>query len=260
METLYSVGGKELTMKTVQECLQELDLEKLMDSYLAIPYIRREMTEMMRKDSTLTGKEIWNLFREKIREYIGYMRTAPVETSEDPAILYVYEVLEGDVRDKYWHGLVYLSELKDKGVEAEDYSYTLCTHKQVAGFLVADTKLTQENLLALMTDVLYEASFSGYTEEDVAKKIRDFEEACKEAEADEEGAAEAEEAEEAEEAAEDEFCEADYVKPEPEPRSEEEIRLADAYRKTREEYSAFLRKKALRNVISTLEKIKTNKI
>ncbi len=236
-------------MKTVQECLQELDIEELTDSYLAIPYIRREMTELMRKESTMTCKEVWSLFRNKIREYIGYMRTTSVETSEDPAILYVYEVLEGDVRDKYWHGLAYLSELKEKGVEAEDYSYTLCTHKQVAGFLVADTKLTQENLLTLMTDVLYEASFNGYTEEEVAKEIRDFEEACKEAETYGEGTGE-----------EAEFCEADHVKPEPEPRSEEEIRLADAYRKTREEYSAFLRKKALWNVISALEKIKTNKI
>ncbi len=250
MKTLYSVGGKELTMKTVQECLQELDIEELTDSYLAIPYIRREMTELMRKENTLTGKKIRNLFRNKIREYIGYMRTTPVEISEDPAILYVYEVLEGDTRDKYWHGLVYLSELKDKGVEAEDYSYTLCTHQQVAGFLVADTKLTQENLLALMTDVLYEASFSGYTEEDVAKEIRDFEEACKEVEADGKGAGEV---------AEDEFCEADHVKPEQE-RSEEELRLADAYSNARGEYSAFLRKKALRNVISALEKIKYNKI
>ncbi len=237
-------------MKTVQEYLQALDIEELTDSYLAIPYIRREMTELLRKESTLTGKRIWNLFREKIREYIGYMRTTPVETSEDPAILYVYEVLEGDVRDKYWHGLVYLSELNDKGVEAEDYSYTLCTHKQVAGFLVADTKLTQENLLALMTDVLYEASFSGYTEEDVAKEIRDFEEACNEVEAGGEGIAE-----EAEE-----ICEADYIKQESDLRSEEEIRLAKAYSNAREEYSAFLRKKALRNVIFKIEKIKYNKI
>ena len=105
---------------------------------------------------------------------------------------------------------------------------------------MADTKLTQENLLNLMTDVLYEASFSGYTEEDVAKEFREFEEACKEAETDGEGAAE------------EEFCEAAYVKPEPEMRSEEEIRLADAYSNARGEYSAFLRKKALRDVMDSL--------
>lgn len=239
-------------MKTVQECLQELDIEELTDSYLAIPYIRREMTELMRKESTMTCEKVWSLFRNKIREYIGYMRSTPVETSENPAILYVYEVLEGDVRDKYWHGLAYLSELQDKGVEAEDYSYTLCTHKQVAGFLVADTKLTQENLLTLMTDVLYEASFNGYTEEDVAKEIRDFEEACKKVETDGEGAVE--------EAAEEELCEADYIKQESDLRSEEEIRLAKAYSNAREDYSTFLRKKALRNVIFKIEKIKTNKI
>ncbi len=229
-------------MKSVQECLQELDIEELTDSYLAIPYIRREMAELMRKERTMTCKKVWNVFRNRIREYIGYMRTTPVETSEDPAILYVYEVLEGDIRDKYWHGLVYFSELKEKGVEAEDYSYTLCSFKQIAGFMVADTKLTQDNLLTLMTDVLYEASFCGYTEEERKKEIRDFEEACNEVEADGEGTDEEN----------DEFCKTDYAKPEPETRSEEEIRVADAYRKTREEYSAFLRKKALRNVMDSL--------
>lgn len=229
-------------MKTVQECLQELDIEELTDSYLAIPCIRRELTELMRKERTMICKKAWDVFRNRIREYIGYMRTTPVETSEDPAILYVYEVLEGDIRNKYWHGLVYLSELKEKGVEAEDYSYTLCSFKQIAGFMVADTKLTQDNLLTLMTDVLYEATFSGYTEEDKEKEIREFEEACNEVEADGEGADEED----------DEFCKTVSLKPEPETRSEEEIRLADAYRKAREEYSDFLRKKALRDVIDSL--------
>lgn len=229
-------------MKTVQECLRELDIEKLVDSYLAIPFIRSEMAESMIKKETETGRKLYTLFLNVIRHYIECIRSISVEPAEDPAILYVYEVLAGDIRDKYWHGLVHYSELKEKGVEAEDYSYTLCSFKQIAGFMVADTKLTQDNLLALMTDVLYEASFCGYTEEERKKEIRDFEEACNEVEADGEGADEEN----------DEFCKTDYAKPEPETRSEEEIRVADAYRKTREEYSAFLRKKALRDVMDSL--------
>lgn len=229
-------------MKTVQECLWEMDIEKLVDSYLAIPFISKEMNESMKKNDTETGRKIRTVFLNIIRHIIEFIRNTSAEPAEDPAILYMYEVLEGDIRDKYWHGLVYLSELKEKGVEAEDYSYTLCSFKQIACFMVADTKLTQDNLLTLMTDVLYEATFSGYTEEDKEKEIREFEEACNEVEADGEGASEED----------DEFCKTVSVKPEPETRSEEEIRLADAYRKAREEYSDFLRKKALRDVIDSL--------
>lgn len=217
-------------MKTVQECLREFDMEELLNAYLAIPFIRNEMTEVMKKKDAVTGKEIWNLFRDRIRKYIEYMRNTPIEQSQEKAVLYVYEVLEGSIRDRFWHGLVYISELKDKGIDVEDYSYTLCPHRQVAGFLVADTKLTQDNLLLLMTDVLYESSFYGYTEEELEKEVQ---------------MTETEEYEDA-------SLDTDFIRCEKEQKSKEELRLKDAYSKAREEYSTFLRKKALQEVIKSL--------
>ena len=218
-------------MKTVQECLREFDMDELLNAYLAIPFIRNEMTEVMKKKDAVTGKEIWSLFRDRIRKYIEYMRNTPIEQSQEKAVLYVYEVLEGSIRDRFWHGLVYISELKDKGIDAEDYSYTLCPHRQVAGFYVADTKLTQDNLLLLMTDVLYESSFYGYTEEELEKEAR---------------MTETEEYEDA-------SLDTDFIRCEKEQKSEEELRLRDAYSKAREEYSSFLRKKALLEVIKSLD-------
>lgn len=217
-------------MKTVQECLREFDMEELLNAYLAIPFIRNEMTEVMKKKDAVTGKEIWNLFRDRIRKYIEYMRNTPIEQSQEKAVLYVYEVLEGSIRDRFWHGLVYISELKDKGIDAEDYSYTLCPHRQVAGFLVADTKLTQDNLLLLMTDVLYECSFYGYTEEELEKEVQ---------------VTETEEYEDA-------SLDTDFIRCEKEQKPKEELRLKDAYSKAREEYSTYLRKKALLGVIDSL--------
>ncbi len=217
-------------MKTVQECLREIDIEKLLDSYLSIPFIRDEMIEVMKKKDSVTGKEIWDLFRDRIRKYIESMRNTAVEPSEELSVLYVYEVLEGSIRERFWHGLVPISELKEKGVEAEDYSYTLCPHKQVAGFLVADTELTRDNILGLMTDVLYEASFYGYTDEEIEEEIQNTEA----------------------EDFEDDSCDADFIRFEKEQTSKEELRLKDAYNAAREEYSAFLRRKALREVIKSL--------
>lgn len=217
-------------MKTVQECLREFDMEELLNAYLAIPFIRNEMTEVMKKKDAVTGKEIWNLFRDRIRKYISYMRSTTVEPSEELSVLYVYEVPEGSLWGRFSHGLVHISELKDKGIDAEDYSYTLCPHRQVAGFYVADTKLTQDNLLLLMTDVLYESSFYGYTEEELEKEAR---------------MTETEEYEDA-------SLDTDFIRCEKEQKSEEELRLKDAYSKAREEYSSFLRKKALLEVIKSL--------
>ena len=218
-------------MKTVQECLREFDMEELLNAYLAIPFIRNEMTEVMKKKDAGTGKEIWNIFRDRIRKYIEYMRNTTVEPSEELSVLYVYEVPEGSLWGRFSHGLVHISELKEKGTDAEDYSYTLCTHKQVAGFLVADTKLTRDNLLGLMKEVLYEASFYGYTEEEIEEEIQNIET----------------------EEFEDDSFEAAFMNYKSKPKSEDEMRLEKACNKAREEYSVFLRKKALLEVIESLQ-------
>ena len=217
-------------MKTVQECLREIDTDELINAYLAIPFIRNEMIEVMKKRDTMMGIEIWNLFREKIRSYIDYMRNTPIEPLEESSLLYIYEVPEGSLWGRFSHGLVHIAELKEKGTDAEDYAYTLCTHKQVAGFLVADTELTHDNMLGLMTDVLYEASFYGYTEEEIEEERQNVET----------------------EEFEDVNCDAKIIRLNKEEKSEEEIKLIDAYSKAREEYSSFLRKKALQEVIKSL--------
>ena len=217
-------------MKTVQECLREFDMEELLNAYLAIPFIRNEMTEVMKKKDAGTGKEIWNIFRDRIRKYIEYMRNTTVEPSEELSVLYVYEVPEGSLWGRFSHGLVHISELKEKGTEAEDYSYTLCPHRQVAGFLVADTKLTHDNMLGLMKDVLYEASFYGYKEEEIQEEINTTEN----------------------EEYEDGYCNTDFIRLNKEEKSEEEIKLRDICCNAIEEYSSFLRKKALQEVIESL--------
>ena len=84
-----------------------------------------------------------------IREYIEYMRNVPVEQPEEQGLLYVYQTLPGLIRDDYWHDLVIIPELREKGMDAEDYSYILCSRGEIAGFMVADTKLTQEDDIPL---------------------------------------------------------------------------------------------------------------
>ena len=223
-------------MKTVQECLKELDIEELIDEYLDRDYIRREMIKVMKKKD-MTTKELICRYREAIREYIEYMRNVPVEQPEEQGLLYMYQTLPGLIRDDYWHDLVIIPELREKGVDAEDYSYILCPRGEIAGFLVADTKLTQEHLLTLMADVLYEASFFGYTQEDIDVYLK----------------------EEANSEKEDDIPLEDwmpgspaYKRREPEPRPEEELRLEKIYNRAKYKYAEYLHNKARFEVVKTL--------
>lgn len=223
-------------MKTVQECLKELDIEELIDEYLDRDYIRREMIKVMKKKDMTTKELLWH-YREAIREYIEYMRNVPVEQPEEQGLLYMYQTLPGLIRDDYWHDLVIIPELREKGVDAEDYSYILCSRGEIAGFLVADTKLTQEHLLTLMADVLYEASYFGYTQEDIDVYLK----------------------EEANSEKEDDIPLEDwmpgspaYKRREPEPRPEEELRLEKIYNRAKYKYAEYLHNKARFEVVKTL--------
>lgn len=223
-------------MKTVQECLKELDIEELIDEYLDRDYIRREMIKVMKKKDMTTKELLWH-YREAIREYIEYMRNVPVEQPEEQGLLYMYQTLPGLIRDDYWHDLVIIPELREKGVDAEDYSYILCSRGEIAGFLVADTKLTQEHLLTLMADVLYEASYFGYTQEDIDVYLK----------------------EEANSEKEDDIPLEDwmpgspaYKRREPEPRPEEELRLEKIYNQAKNEYAEYLHNNARLEVVKTI--------
>ena len=247
-------------MKTVQECLRELDTEELIDSYLAQETLRKEMVEVMKKRDNIIARDLWLKYRNSIREYIEYLREVPIEPSEEPAILYVYEGVSLTLQHERCHGLVHFSELQEIGVEAEDYSYVLCPHGEVAGFFVADTKRTQDNLLALMTDVLYEASFFGYTKEDLDKAIKEMEEEENVIDAEEEDDKACEDLED-EELGDDILDEPDRKRPERKEKADDEIALEKAYWKASEAYCEYLRKKALREVVVSVccgEKITAN--
>ena len=228
-------------MKTVQECLKEMDTESLIDSYLSFETMRREMVRVMKKKNDISAKDLWLMYHDYIGKYIEYMRNVPIDPPNEPAILYLYEDEKDYFHKRHYHGLIYMSELLNKGVAVEDYSYTLCTHGEVAGFFVADTKRTQDNLMELMTNVLYEASFYGYTKDDQEKEFKDLKEATEE-----------ETIPTDEEESDNGFSLSGYKRPEPEQRSEEERRLVKIYTKASGELSDYLRKKALKEIIDSL--------
>lgn len=60
-------------MKTVQEHLKELDTEELINSYLALEPVHREIIEAMAAKDNITAKDLWLKFRNSIRNYIEHI-------------------------------------------------------------------------------------------------------------------------------------------------------------------------------------------
>lgn len=107
----------------------------------------------------------------------------------------------------------------------------------------------------LMTDVLYEASFFGYTKADQDKAIKEIEEEENEIEAEEEND-EADEGVKDGEPEEGILDEPEVKRPEREEKTEKESALKKAYWKASNAYGEYLRKKVLQEVFLCERRIK----
>jgi hypothetical protein len=100
------------------------------------------------------------------------MEIIPDKDNEEP-ILFAHKYLH-DGYDDITYSLLYKRELLEKGTGASTYSYILCRHPEVMGYLVSDADFTQKNIYGLMVDVLWETSYFGY-EEELENAIKDME-------------------------------------------------------------------------------------
>lgn len=157
-------------MKTVQEWLIKLDAEELMDEYFREHPIDFEHLEEETKKMRVC--DIQEKSRENLRKYIDYLRALPIKSNEDNKkhLLFVFRMLYGFSDRDLVHELVCIDELLRNGTEAEAYSYILTDPAEVIGFYVADTPLTQHYIIYLIANVLFEASFFGWTSEDVNRE------------------------------------------------------------------------------------------
>ena len=162
-------------MKTIQEVIRELDPEKIESAYFC------------EHDS-----EIWELPSDKydgitLREYKEqrsknfqcFLRslldiTAKPEEGRDN-ILFLSKALEED--DLAIH-LAYSDEILN--AESFDYDhfntydFSLTPRDVAMSFLVSDNKLTQDNLMKLVVEFLWEISFYGYDEENVRREAEEL--------------------------------------------------------------------------------------
>lgn len=152
-------------MRTVQQVLKELDADRLIDTYL-----RDNPIEYTQNDNLLdrTVRDIRDTVRGNLHRYINRLREMQVTEPEEgqQGILYAHRALKEGFSSQAFN-LVHLDELLDRGAECENYAYEFTPQSEIMGFWIADSPMTQRYIYDLMADVLAEASFFGFEQEDL---------------------------------------------------------------------------------------------
>ena len=162
-------------MKTVQDYLRELDENRLIEAYLGLHPIRFEELSNVE----LTVSEIIERYKTKLHEYIVRLRTLPIKKSESPCIFYVHRIIKDGMKDEDYC-LIDFKELVEKSCDAPDYVYCFTEQSEIMGWQVADTWLTQYHIYNLIADVMFEASFFGYEQEQLEEEKKRLDKAMEE--------------------------------------------------------------------------------
>lgn len=111
---------------------------------------------------------------ERFQAFIDRLRNMKIKNdSGKQGLLFVYKsqtestILGTDV------GLIHLDELFEETdlSKINTYAYEFTEQKEALSFLVADTKLTQDNLMDVVVSFLDEISFFGYEQEDLQEEL-----------------------------------------------------------------------------------------
>ena len=171
-------------MKTVQEYLRNADRETVLNS-LAYDEIYNSNLLLELKDLTIT--EIKYAYKKDMNAFIDNLLNMKVEPS-DHKVLYLSNICPEIGRSRYQDKELKLIDLKElrKDINASSYAFDLTPWEKTLGYLVADTKLTQDYIIELLEQFLEEISFLG-TDPEVRKKeveqvFADIEESMKEIE------------------------------------------------------------------------------
>ena len=164
-------------MKTVQEYFREADADKLVNYYLYRHPVKLE--DILNENEKIIDAK--NRIRKMLQKYIERLRSMDIEPGEDGKeyVLFAHK-MQQDGAEEDTGSLVCLQELKDKGVVAETYSYVFDRQAKIMGFKVSDAAYTQKNLVELLTDVMYEASFFGFEQQHLDEELQKLEFSIKE--------------------------------------------------------------------------------
>ena len=168
-------------MKTIQQVIREQDPKEIENAYFYDHSV--DLWEMNGLDDKTLG-EIKGRISGRFQAFIKRLCSMDIEQNDDEQrILFVYRSLgnEAFFGDEEV-GLVRVDDLLEKEdlSDVPTYAYEFTEQKEALGFLVADTKLTQDNLIDVIVDFLFEVSFFGYEQEGLNEELDKLEKSMKE--------------------------------------------------------------------------------
>jgi len=154
-------------MKTVQYYLQTVDRKRLLHDlsydYISDPLHLLEMPER-------SIQEIRDAYENAINELIEQLLEMTVQPSSTRVLL-LYDIINSGGRE-YGLELCDFGEL-EKDINAPGYAFEFTNRVDALGFLVADNRLTQDNIYYLLAEFIKEITFFGISEQDHSKHIND---------------------------------------------------------------------------------------
>ena len=171
----------EITMamlKTVQEVLCELDMEKLISTYRwHFPIGYEEHLELL----DMTVREIQERVKQGLRLFVERLRTLTVVAPEEgkKGLLFAHRIMKNGRHDRAFE-LVFMDELLRDGVKCQHYAYEFTEQEVIIGFRVANTSLTQCYIYELVADVMHKASFFGFSQEALPTELEKIKQSCEE--------------------------------------------------------------------------------
>ncbi len=159
-------------MKTIQQVLKELDIEEVIDYYFATYPIDlfKNLGEEW-EDKTVAECKAYK--RNKLKAMIERLVSmTPNPNVEKESVLFVSRIVDDVVSREFDVSLVDIDELleTDDVFSISTYAYEFERQEDTLGYYVADTALTQNNLLGVAVSYLYEVSFFGYEQEDLEEE------------------------------------------------------------------------------------------
>ena len=170
-------------MQTIQQVIKDMDPKLIEKEYLRIHPI--EIPEENSLDDVTIG-EIKNNASDQLQTFID--KISNIKQADDADVEYVLFVHKSVDDYNFTELVVSLVDMED--LECIDdmclvtrCGYCLTDWAEAASFLVADNKLTQDNLITLVVEFIYELTWFGFNEEDMKQKRNELEELAELAEA-----------------------------------------------------------------------------
>lgn len=109
----------------------------------------------------------WRSYKAQTNRFIDYLLSLEAVPS-DHMVLYLTEMSPFEMDKSLC--LIDINEVR-KDMNAQTYAFDLSEWKETLGYLVAENKLTQDNMIDLLTQYLHEISFLGMDPEEHQDKV-----------------------------------------------------------------------------------------